>query len=106
MDVYKEITEYCIVRHGVDSCSYFPGAVVANTEFTDCATGIGETEQEAFEDALDLLSENGWNVDDVVSPTNFDPDSITDIFSGDLDFDDDTVSDNMSWYVTIKVRGA
>ena len=99
----KTITDYCIVRHGVDSYDYFPGEGISGTQFIDKATGIGNTKEEAFEDALDLLSENGWDVDIVKSPDDFDPDSIFDLFVGDDDVAGD-YSDRMSWYVTIKVK--
>ena len=102
----KTITDYCIVRHGVDSCEYFPGVGVSKSPFIAAFTGIGDTEEEAFEDALDLASEFGWDVDIVKSPDDFDPDSIFDLFVGDDDIagTEEDYSDRMSWYVTIKLK--
>lgn len=61
----KTIEAYQIVDHGIDNPQYFQGCGVSCTEYTDCATGIGDTYQEALEDALDFLAQNDWNTETV-----------------------------------------
>ena len=58
----KMITEFEIVNHGIDGEQYFQGCGVTFTPFDDVATGIGDTEKEALEDAIDLLAQNGWEI--------------------------------------------
>ena len=58
----KAVTEYEVIEHGFDHEQYFQGCGVAFTSFEDVATGIGYTAQDAFEDALDSLAQNDWDV--------------------------------------------
>lgn len=58
----KIIGEYAITSHGIDSESYFPGFGVAFTKYDDVATGIGDTEREALDDALDQLVQQGYTL--------------------------------------------
>ena len=58
----KTIAEFEIVSHGIDGEQYFQGCGVAFTAFDDVATGIGDTEQEALSDALELLAQNDWEI--------------------------------------------
>lgn len=58
----KTIVEYEVIEHGFDAEQYFPGCGVVYTDFVDVATGIGETAREAFDDALDSLAQNDWDV--------------------------------------------
>lgn len=58
--MYK-VSVYQVVDHGITNSSYFRGCGVALTNFTDVATGIGNDFAEAFEDALDILAQNGWD---------------------------------------------
>ena len=60
----KKITEFEIVSHGIDGEQYFPGCGVACTSFDDVATGIGDTEQEAFRIASTL-----WSITDFIPAT-------------------------------------
>ena len=59
----KTIAAYEIIYHGVDWADYFPGCGLAHTEYADVATGIGNSDREALEDALDQLAQNGWDTD-------------------------------------------
>lgn len=59
----KRIEAYEIINHGVEWSDYFQGCGVCGTEFTDVATGIGESEEDAAKDALELLSQNDWDTD-------------------------------------------
>lgn len=71
----RRIVDYRIVRHGVDGAQYFPGHGLSGTKWTDTATGCADTERKALEDALDQLSQNGWD-------------------AGGIDFDQDELGDD------------
>ena len=43
---------------GIDSPSYFPGYGTAFTPFRFCAYGIGDTEEEALEDCLEMMAQS------------------------------------------------
>ena len=58
----KPVIEYTIVDHGIEHCQYFQGEGTSYTEFTDCATGIGDSAYEAMEDALENLAQGDWNI--------------------------------------------
>ncbi len=55
-------SDYRITTHGIDHNQYFQGHGVSFSKFTDCATGIGDSEIEAFNDALESLAQNDWDV--------------------------------------------
>ena len=55
-----------IVDHGIQNAQYFQGCGTSFTDYTDVATGIGDTFSEALDDALENLAQTGWNVDIVV----------------------------------------
>lgn len=57
----KTVSDYEVIDHGFDSEQYFQGEGLAYTEFEDIGTGIGETAQEAFEDACESLAQNDWD---------------------------------------------
>jgi hypothetical protein len=59
----KTIREYSIEVYGLDMPSYFPGAGLAFTKYDDIATGIGDSEQEAAEDALEQLAQGDWDTE-------------------------------------------
>lgn len=52
----ESTTTYNIESHGVDSEQYFQGASTIFTPFTDVVTGMGESEAEAYMDAVDQLA--------------------------------------------------
>lgn len=58
----RKVSEFRVHCHGIDGSQYFPGHGLWGGSFQDCATGIGDTEAEAFEDALDQLASNGWEI--------------------------------------------
>lgn len=69
---YKmKIKDFRIVNHGVERSDYFQGHGVSFTRFTDCATGIGHSEKEALEDALDQLASSGFDVEALESTEEF-----------------------------------
>lgn len=57
----KNIKSFEIIDHGVENSQYFQGCGVAFTEFTDVATGIGDSAADALEDALEFLAQNDWD---------------------------------------------
>jgi hypothetical protein len=63
MESRKVATEARVVFHGLEHSQYFQGHGTAFTRFADCATGIGSTEQEALNDALEQLASNGWDTE-------------------------------------------
>jgi hypothetical protein len=56
----QPVTSYRIVRHGRDASSYFPGHGLSFSRYEATATGIGDTEAEAFSDALEQLAMDRW----------------------------------------------
>lgn len=50
------ISDYEIIRHGVEHSDYFQGCGTAFSKFEHVSTGIGDTEKEAFEDALESMA--------------------------------------------------
>ena len=59
----RTIEEYEIINHGVDYSCYFQGCGVYFSDFEDVATGIGDSEKDALDDALDLLAQRDWDVE-------------------------------------------
>ena len=55
-------SEYNIVNHGCMVSDYFQGAGTSCTDWKDVATGIGDTEKEALDDALDMLGQQDWSI--------------------------------------------
>lgn len=48
-----------------DHGQYWQGAGTSFTEWDECHTGIGSSTTEAYEDALNLLAENDWDVSNI-----------------------------------------
>jgi len=65
----KHVKEYEVIDHGFDAEQYFPGCGTAFTGFEDVATGIGDTAGEAFDDALENLARNDWDVSTIKGKT-------------------------------------
>lgn len=59
----KTIVEFEVINHGIDYPDYFQGCGTAFTEFEDVSTGCGNTEAEAFDDALESLAQMGWDAE-------------------------------------------
>lgn len=57
-----KIKKFEIINHGYEDSSYFQGYGTAFTDFDYVATGIGTDAKEAYEDALDQLAMNGYDV--------------------------------------------
>jgi hypothetical protein len=85
-----------------DHSQYWPGAGLAFTDFDDIATGIGASEREAANDALEQLAMNGWNTDAIdVSEANEDTTQLCECSEGG-DCEDGYCEHQ--WFVTIRVR--
>lgn len=85
----NKILDYSITDHGVEHCQYFQGDGISFTEYTDCATGCGNSAYDALEDALEQLASNGWDTETIPNEMS---DEVT------------TVEDDFYHYVTVKVR--
>lgn len=51
----KTIKKYNIKNYGIESPQYWQGHSILYTNYDDLCIGIGDTEQEAFKDALEIL---------------------------------------------------
>lgn len=48
------------VKSVMEHAQYFTGGGIAFTKWEDYAVGVGSTEKEAFDDAVNQLGEMGW----------------------------------------------
>jgi hypothetical protein len=51
------LTNYELLSHGVEGEQYFQGAGTSFTKFKHIATGVGSSEKEAFDDALEQIAQ-------------------------------------------------
>ena len=102
----KTIEGYEIIYHGIEYSDYFQGCGVAYTEFTDVATGIGNSEQEAIGDAMDQLAQKDWETSSSDLQNAYDEADPTDIISPIIDgFSDDDEDYDQPWvHVSIRVK--
>ena len=61
----RKVEDYEIIDHGVDHSQYFCGGGTSFTEYEDCATGVGHSEREALDDALECLAMADWDVSSI-----------------------------------------
>ena len=59
----KAITAFEVLDHGVEHEQYFQGCGVGCTEYTDVATGIGDSFAEAVDDALEGLAQQEYETE-------------------------------------------
>jgi hypothetical protein len=57
----KKIVDYEIILHGLDWPDYFQGCGTGYTDFEAVATGIGNNDREALEDAMEQLASGDWD---------------------------------------------
>jgi hypothetical protein len=62
MNTKTQIAEYEIDTHGISYPDYFQGAGVSFTRFEEIATGCGETERDALNDALEQIATCGVEI--------------------------------------------
>jgi len=89
----KKIGKYQIIDHGVDSEQYFPGFGVFGSEYSECYTGSGENAKEALEGALEMASQNDWDVSTIEN-------ELSDV--SEIDYEE---HDELHHYVSIRIKG-
>lgn len=101
----KTPKDYEILSHGIEHSQYFQGCGTAFTEFTDVATGIGDTEAEAFEDALDMLVQQDWDTEGISDKDGV-ASATTSMCKGcDCEFDEyDDEGCELHYFVSIRVN--
>ena len=98
--------EFSVESHGVESNQYFQGAGVAYTQWDACYTGCGQTEKEAFEDALENASQDEWDTSEIETEYGHkmdDDETVIDVL--EIESEDDAESCDSYFYVTIYVKG-
>lgn len=90
-----KIKAFEIINHGVDHPQYFQGCGVSLTEFDHVATGVGESAREAYDDAVEILAQDGYDVDKM-------PKRPSGISKETLDHTDE--DDESQFYVSIRVK--
>lgn len=100
----KKVKEYEVIDHGFDAEQYFTGCGKAYTDFDAVQTGIGETAQEAFEDALDCLAQDDWDVSRIKGKSRLSRQTVRSyIKSIGLDYDAGDGEETHA-YVSIRVK--
>ena len=85
------------IESTIDHSQYWQGAGLAFSDFEDIGTGIGNTEAEGAEDALEILAQNDWDTDSIdVSEANTD----TEACDGNDECGEEC---EHHWFVTIRV---
>ena len=106
----KTPIEYEIISHGFENSQYFQGCGVAFTQYVECHTGIGNTEHEAIEDALDLAAQCDWDTTNI--PNNGDDEytiehCLRDVLGDDgykSEYDDGDAECDVWYYASVRVR--
>lgn len=52
-----------VIDHGIDHAQYFQGHGLAHSDYIDTDTGAGETFYDAYQDALEQLAQQDWDVE-------------------------------------------
>lgn len=105
----RQIADYRIDRYGLQSASYWQGAGTACTTWREVATGIGETEFEALEDALESLAQQDWETAQIENTLD-DEVTVTDILREEYpnEFADDDDNNEFGaetyYYVVVYVK--
>jgi len=100
----KTVSDYSVREHGIMLPDYFQGQGTSYTGFDDVATGIGETAEEAFEDALDQLAQNDWETSTIPCPDYSKSPSVTDYLEKIGVEQDAESADSSYWYVSVLVK--
>jgi len=99
-----KITEWEVIQHGIEYADYFQGCGTTCTRFNHVVTGIGMTELEALEDAIECLASNQSWQDNVL-------DSLRQevlLMHPDISIDDEIVNcdnegiDTPWWHISIR----
>lgn len=99
----KQIADYSIVDHGVEHAQYFQGEGIAHSYFDGIATGAGENAKEAYEDAVEQLAIDDWNVDQLPKrPPGIRADNK--VLRSRLGEEWSAEDSELHYYVSVKVR--
>lgn len=99
----KKITDYSVIDHGVENSQYFQGCGVAFTKFEDVSTGIGDTYDQALDNALDSLAQNDWDVEGIFDKEkNSSSKSVEDVIKAEFNTEP---NEDTYWYVSVRVKG-
>lgn len=58
----KPIAEFEVIDHGIEHAQYFQGCGTSYTKFANVVTGCGESAAEAWDDALECIAMDGFDV--------------------------------------------
>ena len=101
----KKVTEYEVIDHGFDGEQYFQGCGTSFTEFDDVATGIGDNSREAFDDALESLAQQDWDVSTIRGKSRLSRQGVLVYLRGiGIKFDPEGDGSQTHAYVSIRVR--
>ena len=101
----KKVTAYEVIDHGFEHPDYLQGCGTAYTEFEDCATGIGDTAREAYEDALDALAQSDWDVSGIRGKSSLSRQTVRGFLrSQGFHSKEDLEDTEIQAYVSIRVR--
>lgn len=100
----KTVEGFDVTIHGVENRQYFQGVSCVFTDFTDYAVGIGFTCAEAFEDALEQLSDQDWDVNNIHASENMPEENVYQVLN--IEETDIETTDELEcyWCVSIRVK--
>lgn len=107
----KHITNYSVEDHGIENAQYFAGDGVAYTRWDTCATGCGDTYNDALADALDDLATaedcDSADLDRIESAERAgdddDRDTVESVLAESTDDETDDGESDLHYYVTVYV---
>jgi hypothetical protein len=108
----RAVSDFRITNHGVSHSQYFQGHGVSFSKFETCATGIGMSEKEALDDALEQLACAGeFDIAALEETAEFkeaaqeltDADLITPILQSELKEDESLSYDDCEVHVFVSV---
>jgi hypothetical protein len=100
----KTIKEYKLDFYGVTHNQMFRGVGTTFTDFDQVVTGIGKTEKQAFEDALDQVAQVGFDPSTIGKPEDLSETRIKDLESVESDPATGQVNPELNIRVSIYLR--
>lgn len=97
----RKASDFKVRHHGIEYDQYWQGAGISFSRWTDCATGIGDCNAAAFEDALDLLGQSGWDTEALESQIRAEIGALVDEVNARKP---DILPEDCHYYVTIYVK--
>ena len=92
----KKIEKYEIISHGWDNPSYFQGCGTYGTDYDIAYTGVGNSEKEALEDAIDQVAQDDFDITELEK----DPDFV----KADTTGPEDEEVEDWYYYASIRVK--